>query len=217
MRVILAKDWPLKHCDYLARLTVLHSHGNRISQATELIDTAQRCQANELLPAAFYELACAWGTQWEDIIKIMSSENITRLCVGRARSEQRLRALQVGSGDLMWKPSSPLTLTIFHHRNGFPPCQYHASSSSGTKAHCPKMIPAFRYKVASFLLNGAFALPAIQQFDRDDLKDGCNPCKDWFMDVLKNRVQELWENIPANFNLPEVESEVLSQGAIETL
>ncbi|KAF8527205.1 hypothetical protein JB92DRAFT_3107721 [Gautieria morchelliformis] len=68
----LQEYWPLKHSDYVTRLTFLGSSGDRIPQALKIIDAAQHCQASELLPTAFYELACAWGTRWEEIARSLS-------------------------------------------------------------------------------------------------------------------------------------------------
>ena len=92
MRQKLKKDWPVKFSDLMERLGP--SSVYRVAQATAVIETAQRCQANELLPPAFYELACAWGTRREEIIRVMSTDNVARLSVGHARSEQRLRAIR---------------------------------------------------------------------------------------------------------------------------
>ena len=201
MRQKLEKDWLVKFSDLMARLSYIGSSPvYRVAQAIALIETAQQCRANELLPAAFYELACAWGTRWEKIIGVMSPDNVARLSVGRTRSEQRLRAIQDNSLDLMWQPSlASEGRTIFHHRLNFPQCDKR-SYTFIFSSHCT-IFPAFRSKVASLLLDGVFAIPAIQQCERADLGDACEPCKDWFLDVLKNRIEELWDKIPTHFNL----------------
>ena len=202
MRLKLKTDWPVKFSDFMERLGP--SPVYRVAQATAVIETAQRCQANELLPPAFFELACAWGTRREEIIRLMSTDNVARLSVGHARSEQRLRAIQDSSSDLMWKPSlASGERTIFHHRLNFPQCDKHPNSKP---VYCQPIIPAFRSKVASLLLDGIFAIPAIKQCERTDLGNGCKHCKDWFMDVLKDRIEELWEKIPIYFDLAEVDS-----------
>ena len=59
MKQKLQEDWPLDHSDYLARRTFLKSQGYGILPAAKLIRTAQHCDIKELLPTAFYELACA--------------------------------------------------------------------------------------------------------------------------------------------------------------
>jgi hypothetical protein len=37
------------------------------------------------------------------------------------------------------------------------------------------------------------------------------------MDILKNKVQEIWENIPTDFDLPEIDPELYSESAIKKL
>ena len=210
MRLKLKKDWPVKFSDLMAcRSDIGPLLVDRVTQAIALIETAQRCQANELLPPAFYEVACAWGTRREEIIRLMSTDNVARLSVGHARSEQRLRAIQVNTLDPMWRPSlASGECTIFHHRLKFPQCKRQPPGC------CSTMIPVFRSKVASLLHDGFFAIPAIQQYKRTDLGNGCEPCKDWFMDVLKDRIEELWDKIPTYFNLAEVDSsDALSRSA----
>ena len=76
MKQKLQEDWPLDHSDYLARRTFLKSQGYGILPAAKLIRTAQHCDIKELLPTAFYELACAWGTQWEEIVECLFPENV---------------------------------------------------------------------------------------------------------------------------------------------
>ena len=201
IRKTLGKLWPVKFSDLMARLSDIGCLS--VAKTTALIETAQRCQANEFLPAAFYELASAWVTRREEIISIISPDNLARLSVGRARSEQRLRTIQDNSSDQMWQPSlASRERTIFHHRLNFPRCHKYPSS------WCTTIIPAFRSKVAPLLHGGIFAIPAIQQCKRTDLGNGCEPCKDWFMDVLRDKIEELWDNIPIYFNLadPEVDS-----------
>ena len=214
MRQKLTKDWPVKFSDLMARRSDIGPLPmDRVTQAIALIETAQRCQANELLPAAFYEVACAWGTRSEEIIRLMSPDNVARLSVGRTRSEQRLRAIQDINLDLMWQPSlAPTERTIFHHRLDFPQCQ----KSSNPPGYCSTIIivPAFRSNIASHLHDGVFVIPAMQQCERTNLGGGCEPCKDWFMDVLKNRIEELWDKIPTYFNLAELDSsDALSRSA----
>ena len=205
MRLKLEKDWPPKFSDLTALFNVTTtSPVYAVAKATALIETAQRCQANELLPAAFYKLACAWGTSREEIIRLMSTDNMARLSVGYARSEQRLKAIQENSSDPMWQPSvASDECTIFHHHLKFPKCLKRPSSGS---YYCSPIIPAFRSRVASLLLDGFFAIPAIQKCGRNDLGDGCKHCKDWFMDVLKNRIEELWDKMSTYFNLAEIDS-----------
>jgi hypothetical protein len=212
----LQEDWPLNRSDYLARTTFLGSPGYRVPQAIMLIETAQRCHANELLPTAFYELACAWGTQWEEITYVLSPENLVRLTNGLTRSQQRLRVLTSNTSDLpMWKASPP-SETIFRHRASFDRCQYNSSYAYGVY-HCAGGFSILRAKLAQSLYDGMFSLPAIQQFSRDDLIDICDTCKGWFMDVLKNKIQELWESIPADFDLPAVDLKLYSKSAIRIL
>ena len=197
---MLERDWPVNFYDFMARLSDIGpSPEYRVGQAIALIETAQRCQANEFLRAAFYELACAWGTRREEIIRVMSPDNVACLSVGHARSEQRVRTIH--GSDVMYEPNMSF---IYSHRRKFPQCLKH--TSSGSYSYCSPIIPAFRSKVASLLLDGFFAIPAIQQCGRNDLGDGCQHCKDWFMDVLENRVEELWDKLSTYFNLAEVDS-----------
>ena len=201
MKMKLQDDWPLKYTDYRARLTFVGSPGYRIPQAAKLIDAAQRCQANELLPAAFYELASAWGTHLEEIVKVLSPENIARLCVGHTRVKERLKALAAGSADmLMWKVSP--TTSIFQHRPKF---ALRSLATSQVPVYCQNTLSAFQSVLTKRTYEGTFELTIIQELDRCDLTGPCNSCVDWFMDVLKNKAEEIWECIPADFDLPRID------------
>ena len=203
----LLEDWPLSYTEYLARRTFLGVSGERIPEALKLIETAQRCQTNVLLPTAFYELACAWGTHWEDIYQNISPGNMARLSVGRARCDQRLRSLTAGNSSdspLMW-PSANLNvdapLTIFKHRENFR-CSSRCSFN---------ILPISRTKLVECAFDGIFALTALQQAARADFTVYCKECKGWIMSVLENKIQELWENIPTDFDLPPIDPELYSK------
>jgi hypothetical protein len=216
MQQRLQEDWPLKLSDYLARITFLDSSEYRVPQAIKLIETAQRCHANELLPTAFYELACAWGTRWSEIVNVLSPENVVRLTHGLALSQQRLRVLTSNSSDLpMWKALPP-SETIFKHHASFGSCQMYSSYKYDIH-YCASGFSVLRTKLAERLYDGLFSLPAIQKIRLVDLINICDPCKNWYMDILKNKVQELWETIPADFGLPAVDPELYSQSAIKIL
>jgi hypothetical protein len=211
----LLEDWPLQHSDYIARRKYLGLKGYRIHQAMKLIETAQRFQVNELLPTAFYELACVWRTQWKEIVGVLSPENVIRLCLGRERAAQRLQEFTSGNEDLlMWK-SSP-SITVFQHRTAFGRCQRHPPSYPST--YCSEGFSALRGQLGMVLLDGLFAIPAIRGITHDDSEiSACNSCKDWFMDILKNKVQEIWEYIPTDFDLPEIDPELYSESTIKKM
>ncbi|KAF8502573.1 hypothetical protein JB92DRAFT_3145916 [Gautieria morchelliformis] len=218
----LLEDWPLRHSDYITRLTFLGSSGNRIPQALKIIDAAQHCQASELLPTAFYELACAWGTRWEEIVVSLSLENLARLSVGCARSEQRLRtfARDQETPRLMWnRENVSEPITIFQYRaKDFSRC--HKTPRQLADALCPSesTFPAFCTKLGEYTMDAVFPITALQRFRREDLgRDVCEVCKDWFMKVLANKIQELWESIPDDFNLPKVSPHFYSHSQIKML
>ncbi|KAF8502571.1 hypothetical protein JB92DRAFT_3209486 [Gautieria morchelliformis] len=202
----LLEDWPLNHRDYLRRPTFLRCSGNRIPQALKIINAAQHCQANELLPTAYYELACAWRTRWEEIASSLSLENVTRLSVGRACSSKRLRTFlrDKKTPQLMWnseKISKPIT--IFQCRDKeISACR--ERKKYGFWCSFEVMFSSFCTKLRDSMVDGGFPLAILQQFRREDISTYfCEVCKDWFMEVLANKTRELWESIPDDFNLPK--------------
>ncbi|KAF8479937.1 hypothetical protein JB92DRAFT_3042188 [Gautieria morchelliformis] len=222
MKQKLLQDWPVKRSEYIARFTSLGSSADRLSQALKLIETAQGCQASELLPTAFYELACAWGNEWSDMIPHLSPENVARMWVGRARLERRLRPLVTLNTKMppsMWtttdKAESPIT--ILQYRTEFGECKarlrqcvrvYHNNGDSRVY-FCPSVFPNLKGKLGESVLDGMFVLTTLQQFRREDLGTTvCGSCTDWFMGILANKTEELWESIPAEFDLPEVNSDL---------
>jgi hypothetical protein len=207
MQQRLQEDWPLKYSDYLARLKFLGSPGYRIPQAIKLIETAQRCQAHELLPTAFYELACAWGTGWAEISNVLSPENVVRLTHGLARSQQRLREFLDGENAVIWKASPPQT--IWDNRDSYGACSDVCGSGDGWSI--------VQNKLSEHVFDGLFAHHALIKCSRNTFMDDCTSCNNWFVGILKNKVQEVWECIPEDFNLPPVDPELYSQSATRIL
>lgn len=209
----LQQDWPLNHSDYHMRLTAFGSQRHSITQVAKAIETMQRCQVKEPLPTAFYELDCAWGSQWLQIIGALSPENLLRLSVGRERSTLRLREFINRAGKLeMWKASR--STSIYERRNAFNNCNADYPQilvTRGTR-FCLSGFSNLRRKLSDMLFEGTAVIPALSKCGRDDLGDAvCGGCKNWYMDLLKNKIQELWENIPEDFDLPAVDPELYSQ------
>lgn len=215
----LRQDWPLNHSDYHMRLTAFGSQRHSITQVAKVIETMQHCQVKELLPTAFYELDCAWGSQWLQIIGVLSPENVLRLSVGRERSTLRLREFINRTGKQeMWKESS--STSIYERRAAFSNCfgEYRHYAIAKEKRFCPSGFRDLRRKLSDMLFEGMAVIPALSKCGRDDLGDVvCDNCKDWYMDLLKNKIRELWENIPEDFDLPAVDPELYSQRTFNSL
>jgi hypothetical protein len=76
---------------------------------------------------------------------------------------------------------------------------------------CSSVFPNLKGKLGERVHEGMLVLTNLQQFRRKDLGiTVCGPCKDWFMGILANKIEELWESIPAEFDLPEVNSDFYS-------
>ena len=91
---------------------------------------------------------------------------------------------------MMWN-SSP-SKTVFEHRTAFEGCASHKRS------YCNDGFPALRAKLGEGLLDGKFVLPAASAVTRNDLDKTCISCKEWYMDIMRNKIQEIWESIPAD-------------------
>ena len=218
IKLKLLEHWPLEHSEYLARLASLETPEHRIPQAAKLIEAAQRCQANELLPTAFYELSCVRGTGCLEVSRNISPENVARLWIGHACVERRLRSFVDSNPNTptrMWaRANIGEASTIFEYREAFPCCTHSERFvfDFPSKAVCPSTFPTFGAKLAERLFNGTTVLTALQQLSREPLsKNVCLGCRDWFKSVLENKIQELWECIPADFDLPPVDPVLYSK------
>ena len=143
-------------------------------------------------------------------MSLLSPENVIRVSVGREGAAQRLRALATGAKDLMMWNSSP-SKTVFEHRTAFEEC------ASGKDSYCEDGFSVLRSKSGKGLLDGKFALPALSAVTREDLSETCNSCKDWYIDILSNKIQEIWESIPADFDHPPVDAKLYSTSSITHL
>ena len=214
MKLRLQEDWPLKDSDYLARLTFLGSPEFRVVQAAKVIDVAQRCQVHELLPPAFYELHCARGTKYEKIAENLSLENTARLWLGHARVDKRLRSLVDSDCSAPIRISSSgrqQTITIAEYRKTFNGCSESPKPYARSSCICPSLFLTFRPILAQRLLDGTSGLTVLQQFRCEELKGVCDCCRVWFKKVLEYKIQELWESIPTDFDLPPIDSKLYSK------
>ena len=130
--------------------------------------------------------------------------------MGHERTAQRLRALVTGADGLMMWGSSP-SKTVFEHHTEFEAC------ASPKHSYCNDGFLALRAKLGKGLLDGKYALPALLVVTHSDLSKGCSSCKDWYMDLGRNKVQEIWENILADFDLPAINAKLYSTSSINSL
>lgn len=130
--------------------------------------------------------------------------------MGRERAAQRLRALATSAEDLIMWNSSP-SKTIYEHRTAFQAC-------SRDKPYCIDGFSALRAKLGEGLLNGKFAHTAVSEVAREDLgSKTCNSCKDWYMAIMRNKMQEIWESIPADFDLSKIDATQYSTSSVTRL
>ena len=141
---------------------------------------------------------------------LLSSENVIRVSVGRERAAQRLRALATSAEDLKMWNSSP-SKTIYEHRTAFQECGFNQS-------YCDDGFSVLRARLGEGLLNGKFAHAAVSEVTREDFgKETCENCKDWYMAIMSNKMQEIWESIPADFDLPKIDAKLYSKSSITRL
>ena len=173
----LQVDWPPKYTDYLSRREYLEISGWRVLQAAKLIEITQGYEINDFLPTAFYELASAWGTQGEEIAKVLSTENVVRLCVGCARVERRSRALEsIGFSTVMWGISPR---RLFEHRRKFQKCSRIGEGVNTLRPFCHGVVPAFRNALIQHSSDGFFRLAFLKKCQNIKYSDEkiCSPCQ----------------------------------------
>ena len=78
-------------------------------------------------------------------------------------------------------------------------------SSHGRGLFCASAPSVFRTIIGKLTFDGVFALTALQQVGRGDFAGICPGCTDWFMGILDNKIRELSESIPTDFDLPAID------------
>lgn len=226
---VLKEHWPLNHSDYIARRKKLGFPASRILDSMKLIKAASVCQAQELLPTAFYELAATRVQDWEGVDlqssqAYLSWQDLARLLVGKERSSQRLCRL------VEWDNSYPsptiwdhddttAPVDIFTSRAAMKSCGY--STDRNVAYYCPALFDLLRTKTRQHLLDGKPPMAIFQELQSSYFNKGtqppCTACIEWFVSVLANKELEMWHNIPLDYDLPKVDKKSYSESIIRPL
>ena len=217
---LLMTHWPLNHSDYLARQK-LYGSGIRVLESMKLIKTAHHCQVAELLPTPFHDVVASQIRDWSEAeinaSRDLSPAILSRLLVGRERSLQRLMNLAVWTNNVipvLWNPDAVATpATILTTRASWERCTGTSPYGSGTNYCHNGLFPTLETKIGTKLIHGRSAFNIILILQEEGFPGArvCKPCVDWFMSVLANKQQEMWENIPVDFDLPRIDSKMYSE------
>ncbi|KIJ40243.1 hypothetical protein M422DRAFT_256779 [Sphaerobolus stellatus SS14] len=228
---LLKQSWPLNRQDYLS-LSKGECKVPRITESIKLINAAWCTHTYQLLPTAFYELAIANLSEGpiseREYLNNLSQEHLARLVVGKDRLRMRLHSLQQGCireaevlGTLsFWQPDQE-SIPLSVHRRTYPGGQCSGTSSMQKFAWLDLTV---RDERVPFCLEGTFdkwkSITAKHIFGGylgiDVLCENitsstfreagaCSSCAEWMVSILQNKATEVWHNIPADFELPELD------------
>ncbi|KAF8581034.1 hypothetical protein K439DRAFT_259464 [Ramaria rubella] len=207
---LLKDQWPLNRSDYLTYQKLFGSPGFRIVESMKLIAAARLCNAPELLPTAFYELAASRIRDWSDSQRDMShhclsSIDLSCLVVGRERLLQRLSILaswDIHGGALpnMWYPDADAPITIFAEK-----LACNCDTYKHGYMYCNRLFETLANNISTNVLRGEWGLDALEKLSQLRPPGACSNCISWFHGLLTNKAKEVWENIPTDFDLPKVD------------
>ncbi|KIJ40239.1 hypothetical protein M422DRAFT_256775 [Sphaerobolus stellatus SS14] len=215
---LLQLSWSLNYGEYkqvIASLSVTEKE-KRLYKSIKLMNAARLTECHELLLPAVFEVTNSISDGLSggiDGIELLSSEDWRRIMKGRASWLRRLETLEkagnfMSARAFLWDNSLPdeKRLSIFETRGNFA-----AGKCTYTKESVKFCLIAFkRIKglVGRAVLDGISIPDACGTWNAQEFKlsEGCcDGCSNWMVSLIRNKEEEIWENIPEDFDLPKVD------------
>ncbi|KIJ40235.1 hypothetical protein M422DRAFT_68559 [Sphaerobolus stellatus SS14] len=216
---LLQLSWPLNYGEYkqvIASLSVTEKR-KRIYKSVKLMNAARLTECHDLLLPAVFEIANSISDDLSGSIDglELSSEDWRRITKGRASWLRRLKTLESAGifkepQAFLWDNSLPAEnkLSIFETRNNFSEGTPKCTNLKGTIPFCVSVFSTIKELVGRAVLDGISIPDACGTWTVQKFKPsvgGCDGCSKWMVSVIQNKGDELWENVPEDFDFPKVD------------
>ncbi|KIJ40280.1 hypothetical protein M422DRAFT_68581 [Sphaerobolus stellatus SS14] len=230
---LLKRSWPLDRDEFVTimKQSAIYPSASRIRNCVQLVNAAHIADAYELLPTALYELAILKPNPQDQAfmrLRGLSSEDLYHISIGKSRMIERYKSLEIASsGDIsltVWDIKLPKKdqIPIFTERQRYRTCaqqkskvfanQWNAETNSVEQEvaevyFCKEVFDSWKKIICECLYHQSYGIGGFS--DGITAKyfttaSACSGCAKWMMVLIKNKATEVWQNIPADFDLPEI-------------
>ncbi|KIJ40237.1 hypothetical protein M422DRAFT_256773 [Sphaerobolus stellatus SS14] len=215
---LLQPNWPLNYEEYKRAFISLSDteKKERLCRSVKLINVARLTDCHSLLLPAFFEVAKSDSKGWRDIIngtEVPISEDWHRIMIGKTAWLGRIKTLEVAGmfvnpQAFLWDNDLPAgqQLSVFKTRSTF--LGYYKQKVCKEDArYCVAVFAALKALVGRAVLDGMSIPDACAMWHSQTFKSesACDVCTDWMVSLIRNKEEEIWENIPDDFDLPKVD------------
>lgn len=220
---LLRRSWPL---DYTVYKMVFNSltdtqKSSRISQSIKLINAARLTACYDLLPAAFFELTNAdwetWTPEVGDGAEPLCLGDWVRLMRGKVLWAERLRTLECAGISHNYKAyiwddpsrdSGGQPMSIFETRSEFDACKDKPTRQGHQENvdYCAVTFTNLKSLVGRKTLDGYSVVDGCKSwtFETFQAEAACEGCAKWMDSLIADKELEIWENVVADFDLPQM-------------